>query len=78
MAGETMTKQSMLSLNLNFSESFCFARLQENRKRCHYSGSEELKIGIQRFLRQLSKPLLLRVLKVLKNDFKELSRQRGV
>ena len=48
-------------------DRFLFKRLQEHCRMHHYGSTEELKMDIQRFLRQLPKSLFLRELEKLKS-----------
>ena len=57
--GLTNIKQSPYSPELNLCDRFLFTRLQEHCRMQHYENSEELKVGVQRFLRQLPKSLFL-------------------
>ena len=44
----------------------------------HYGSTEEFKLNVQRFVRQLPKSLFLRELETLKSHFEDVVRQSGV
>ena len=54
-------------LNVSMCDRFLFSRLQENCGMQHCGSTEELKMDMQRFLRQLPKSLFLRQLEKLKS-----------
>ena len=55
------------SPDINMCGWFLFIRLPEHCKIQHYGSTKELKMDVQRFLRQLQKSLSLRGLEKLKN-----------
>ena len=65
--GLTNIEQSPYNPDLNMCDRFLFTRLQEHCRMQHYGSTEELKIDMQQFLRQLPKSLFLRALEKLKS-----------
>ena len=71
-------EQSPYSPDLNMCDRFLFTRLQEHCRMQHYENSEELKVDVQRFLRQLPKSLFLGELEKLKSHCEDVIRQSGI
>ena len=65
--GLTNIEQCAYSPDLNMCDRFLFTRLQEHCRMQHYGSTEELKMDMQQFLRQLPKSLFLRELEKLKS-----------
>ena len=65
--GLTNIEQCPCNPDLNMCDRFLFTRLQQHCRMRHYRSSEELKMDIQQFLRQLPKSLFLRELEKLKS-----------
>ena len=63
-------EQSPYSPDLSMCDRFLFTRWQEHCKMRHYGSTEELKMDVQQFLRQLPKSLFLRDLETLKSHSK--------
>ena len=66
------------SPDLNMCNRILFTRLQEHCRMQHYESTEELKMDMQWFLRQLPKSLFLRGLEKLKSHCKVVVRQSGI
>ena len=76
--GLTNIEQCPYSPDLNMCDRILFTRLQEHCRMQHYGSTEELKMDMQQFLRQLPKSLFLRELEKLKSHCEVVVRQSEI
>ena len=71
-------EQSPYSPDLNMRDPFLLTILQEHCRGQHYGSIEDMKMDVQRFLRQLSTSSFLRELENLKSHCEGVGRQSKV